>query len=341
QRIEITDLRATDRRFQTTVGTQQEEIRDLRAAHRKLQAQFIRALTALKTCQTQLTAALGRIQILEVVRVPAQPEGVAKALAARDVNRNTNDDDNHVSGTRARRTERVTHECNYPDFMKCKPLNFKGIEGVVELTQWAYTMGSGEKKPYGGSKPLFPKCNYHHDGPCALKFYKCNKVGYIARDCKGTANERWYKVKNNNRGTQGGNATTPAKVYAVGRTGTNPDSNVVTGTLLLNNRCASILFYTGADRSFVSIAFSSQIAITSTTLDHHYDVELADGRIIRLNSILRGCTLNFLNHPLNIDLMPVELGSFNAIIGMDWLAKYHAVIVCAEKIVRIPWEMKS
>nr|GEV90758.1 putative reverse transcriptase domain-containing protein [Tanacetum cinerariifolium] len=120
--------------------------------------------------------------------------------------------------------------------------------------------------------------------------------------------------------------------------GTNPDSNFVTGTFLLNNRYASILFDTGADRSFVSTAFSSQIAITPTTFDHYYDVELADGRLIGLNSILRGCTLNFLNYPFNIDLMPVELGCFDAIIGMDWLAKYHAVIVCAEKIVRIPWE---
>nr|GEY04398.1 putative reverse transcriptase domain-containing protein [Tanacetum cinerariifolium] len=90
-------------------------------------------------------------------------------------------------------------------------------------------------------------------------------------------------------------------------------------------------------RSFVSTAFSSQIAITPTALYHYYDVELADGRIIELNSILRGCTLNFLNHPFSIDLMPVELGIFDAIIGMDWLAKYHVVIVCVEKIVRIPW----
>nr|GEZ81347.1 reverse transcriptase domain-containing protein [Tanacetum cinerariifolium] len=51
----------------------------------------------------------------------------------------------------------------------------------------------------------------------------------------------------------------------------------------------------------------------------------------------KGCTLNLLNHPFNLDLMPVELGSFDAIISMDWLAKYQAVIVCAEKIVRIPW----
>nr|GFC07538.1 putative reverse transcriptase domain-containing protein [Tanacetum cinerariifolium] len=65
--------------------------------------------------------------------------------------------------------------------------------------------------------------------------------------------------------------------------------------------------------------------------------ELAEERIIGLNTILRSCTLNLLNHLFNIDLMPVELGSFDDIIGMDWLAKYQAVIVCAEKIVRIPW----
>ncbi|GKD59336.1 putative reverse transcriptase domain-containing protein [Tanacetum coccineum] len=109
----------------------------------------------------------------------------------------------------------------------------------------------------------------------------------------------------------------------------------------LNNHYASVLFNTGADRSFVSTAFSSQIDITPTALDHYYDVELADERIIGLNTILRGCILNILNHPFNIDLMPVELGSFDAIIGMDWLVKYQAIIVCAEKIVRIPWGNKT
>ncbi|GJT77185.1 putative reverse transcriptase domain-containing protein [Tanacetum coccineum] len=153
--------------------------------------------------------------------------------------------------------------------------------------------------------------------------------GHFKRDCP--------KLKNNNYGNQGGNENASAKVYAVGRAGINQDSNIVTGTFLLNNRYASILFDTGADRSFLSTAFSSQIDITPSTLDHYYDVELADGRIIRLNTIIRGCTLNFLNHPFNIDLMPVELGSLDVIISMDWLAKYQVVIVCAEKIVRIPW----
>ncbi|GJR16688.1 putative reverse transcriptase domain-containing protein [Tanacetum coccineum] len=65
-------------------------------------------------------------------------EGITAALAARDTN--TNGVDSHNSGTGARRNERATRECTYTDFMKCQPLNFKGTEGVVELTQWVEKM---------------------------------------------------------------------------------------------------------------------------------------------------------------------------------------------------------
>ncbi|GJZ32549.1 putative reverse transcriptase domain-containing protein [Tanacetum coccineum] len=194
----------------------------------------------------------------------------------------------------------------------------------------------------------------------------CKKIGHLDRDCRisgpsGNNNIRgnsgitqnavtcsecgvqghfkkdYPKLKNGNRGNQRGNGNSPANVYVVGNAGTNPDSNIVTGTFLLNDRYSSILFNTGADRSFVSTTFSSLIDITPTTLDHYYDVELADRKIIRINTIIRGCTLNFLDQPFNINLVPVELGSFDVIIGMDWLTKYHAIIDCTEKIVRIPW----
>ncbi|GJV84605.1 reverse transcriptase domain-containing protein [Tanacetum coccineum] len=117
----------------------------------------------------------------------------------------------------------------------------------------------------------------------------------------------------------------------------NPNSNAITGTFLLNNHYTSILFDTGADRSFISTAFSSLINIAPTLLENSYDVELADGKIVGIDTIIRGCTLNFLDHPFNIDLMPVELGSFDVIIGMDWLRRCHAVIVCDEKLVRVPY----
>ncbi|GJU50346.1 putative reverse transcriptase domain-containing protein [Tanacetum coccineum] len=117
----------------------------------------------------------------------------------------------------------------------------------------------------------------------------------------------------------------------------NPDANVVMGTFLLSNHYASILFDTGADRSFISTAFSSLINIAPTPLENCYDVELADGKLVGIDTIIRGCTLNFLDHPFNIDLMPVELGSFDVIIGMDWLRRCHAVIVCDEKLVQVPY----
>ncbi|GJY26610.1 putative reverse transcriptase domain-containing protein, partial [Tanacetum coccineum] len=240
-------------------------------------------------------------------------------------------------------------------------------------TGQAYTAGNSDRKSYPAntSQNLYCSRNYNHEGPCPPRCNNCKRVGHLTRDCRsrpanannnnnnnnnnncnnnnnnqkgngcyecgaqGDFKRNCPKLKNNNRGNQAGNDRAPMKVYVVGNAGANPD-NVVAGTFLLNNRYAYILFDTGTDRSFVSTAFSSQIDITPSTLDHYYDVELADVRIIGLNTILKGCTLNFLNHPFNINLMPVELGSFDAIISMDWLAKYQAIIVCAEKIVRIP-----
>ncbi|GJX38489.1 putative reverse transcriptase domain-containing protein [Tanacetum coccineum] len=89
------------------------------------------------------------------------------------------------------------------------------------------------------------------------------------------------KQENNNNGVIGGHAKDLGqRCMPMVMQGANPDNNVVTGTFLLNNRYASILFDTGADRSFVSTAFSSRIVITPTALDHDYNVELADGRIL-------------------------------------------------------------
>ncbi|GKE06696.1 putative reverse transcriptase domain-containing protein, partial [Tanacetum coccineum] len=81
----------------------------------------------------------------------------------------------------------------------------------------------------------------------------------------------------------------------------------------------------------------SLINIAPTPLENCYDVELADGKLVGIDTIIRGCTLNFLDHPFNIDLMPVELGSFDVIIGMDWLRRCHDVIVCDEKLVQVPY----
>ncbi|GJX80368.1 putative reverse transcriptase domain-containing protein [Tanacetum coccineum] len=63
---------------------------------------------------------------------------------------------------------------------------------------------------------------------------------------------------------------------------------------------------------------------------------MADGNLVRTNTVIKGCTLTLLNQPFEIDLMPIKLGSFDVVIGMDWLSKYHAKILCDEKVVHIP-----
>nr|GEY53609.1 hypothetical protein [Tanacetum cinerariifolium] len=195
-----------------------------------------------------------------------------------------------------------------------------------------YNMGTRERKPYEGSFPKCTKCQRHHNGPCTQKCHKCNKSFKTFQKRLPKAEEQEW----GNRNAQGW-------VYAIGnaekngKAPTNPDSNVVTGTFLLNNHYASILFDTGDDRSFISTTFSSLVNIDPTPLGSSYDVELVDGKIVGIDTIIRRCTIRFLNHPFNIDLMPVELGSFDVIIGMDWLRRCYVVIVCDEKLVQIPY----
>ncbi|GJR60859.1 putative reverse transcriptase domain-containing protein [Tanacetum coccineum] len=153
-------------------------------------------------------------------------------------------------------------------------------------------------------------------------------VGHRKRDCP--------KLKKNGQGRNNCGA-----VYKLGAMDAQQDSKVVTGKFLLNNRYATALFDSGADKSFVSANFSTLIDIEPVKLDTCYDVKLADRKVVSTNNVLRGCTLNLLNRSFPIDLMVIELGSFDIIIGMDWLSRYDAVILYGEKMVRIPLEGKT
>ncbi|GJY91841.1 putative nucleotidyltransferase, ribonuclease H [Tanacetum coccineum] len=136
--------------------------------------------------------------------------------------------------------------------------------------------------------------------------------------------------------TQGGRRAL-GRVYILCAEAAVKDNNVVNGTFLINNVYASVLFDTSADRSFVSYAFSKYIDIRPTTLDTNYSVELADGKSLTTNTILKGCTLNLQNHLFKIYLLPIELGSFDVIVGMDWMAEHRAEVVCYEKYIFVPY----
>nr|GFB47480.1 putative polyprotein [Tanacetum cinerariifolium] len=167
-------------------------------------------------------------------------QGVTATLAARDALRSTNGDDSHNSGTGVRRTERATRECTYTDFLKCQHYISKALKELPVFPNGIRQNTNNANNQRGTGLGQKATC------------YECGVQGHFKRECPKLKN-------NNNHGNHGGRNNTSARVYAVGRAGTDPDTNVVT-----------------------------------------------------------------------------ELGSFDAIIGMDWLAKYQAVIACVEKIVCIP-----
>nr|GEY28284.1 hypothetical protein [Tanacetum cinerariifolium] len=81
--------------------------------------------------------------------------------------------------------------------------------------------------------------------------------------------------------------------------------------------------------------------IKPVELNSSYEVELADGKVVNTNSVLRGCTLNLLDHLFDIDLMLIELGTFDVIVGMDWLVERDALIMCGKKEVHVPYKNKT
>ncbi|GKB62129.1 putative reverse transcriptase domain-containing protein [Tanacetum coccineum] len=219
------------------------------------------------------------------------------------------------------------------------------------------TTSPAEQGGYAGNKPLCNRCGKHHFSYCKVVCNNYGKAGHMARDCKGKAiatganarptvtcyncgekgHTRNYCPKR--KDPQGEEAR--GRAYVITDTEKQQGPNVVTGTFLLNNRYATVLFDSGSDKSFVNTSFSHLIDINPVRLDTSYEVELADGRVASTNTVLRGCTLNLLNHLFKIDLMPIELGTFDVVIGMDWLVDQDAVIVCGKKVVHIPIKNKT
>ncbi|GKA21544.1 putative reverse transcriptase domain-containing protein [Tanacetum coccineum] len=201
------------------------------------------------------------------------------------------------------------------------------------------------------------RCGICHFGQCPPKCYNCGKIGHKEKDCRsknvasGTnarsavvcyeCGKRGHKSnacpKRADR--QGGNVR--GQAYVVCDAEHNQGPNVVTGTFLLNNRYVTILFDSGADKSFVDVRFSHLLDIKPAKLNTSYEVELANGKVVCTNTVLKGCTLNLLDHLFDIDLMPIELGTFDVIIGMDWLVERDAVIVCGKKEVHVPYKNKT
>ena len=159
--------------------------------------------------------------------------------------------------------------------------------------------------------------------------FECGQEGHLKKDCPK------LKHNENNGGSSGGGNNSKGRAFVIGSGHARNDPNVVTGKHPVNDYFASVLFDTGADRSFVSKAFSKLLDLTPTSIDAKFSVELADGKSVETTHVLAGCKLKLSGHTFDIDLIPFSLGSFDVVVGMDWLSENRAKIICHEKIVHI------
>ncbi|GJU27559.1 putative reverse transcriptase domain-containing protein [Tanacetum coccineum] len=204
--------------------------------------------------------------------------------------------------------------------------------------------------------PKYATCSFHHppEVPCRI-CYNCNHPGHFAKDyraaprnvnpvnarnpvaargacfeCEGTDHYKSACPSGNNGNQARGRA------LMLGAEEARQDPNIVTGTFTLNNHFATTLFDSGADYSFVSTTFLPYLGIEPSDLGFNYEIEIASGQLVEIDIVMRGCKLEIEGHIFDIDLIPFGKGSFDVIIGMDWLSKHKAVIICHEKVVRIP-----
>ncbi|GJX63959.1 putative reverse transcriptase domain-containing protein [Tanacetum coccineum] len=213
-----------------------------------------------------------------------------------------------------------------------------------------YAVTLTKNNGYIRNRPLCMKCTLHYTGPCTIKCNTCNKMGHLTKNCKNKrpatrsnllpvtvtchACGKKGHYANQCRKTTTNNAQ--GRAYMLRDRDAHQDLNVVRGMFLLNQHLAIVLFNFGADKSFVSISLSSMLNIPPIIIDTFYNIEMADGNLVSTNTVIQDATLTLLNQPFKIDLMPIKHDSFDVVIGMDWLSKYHARIICDEKVIHIP-----
>ncbi|GJU50846.1 putative reverse transcriptase domain-containing protein [Tanacetum coccineum] len=255
-------------------------------------------------------------------------DSVSAALEAQAANMANTDN------TTRPREAHVARQCSYKEFMSCQHFNFKCTEGAIGLIRWFERTESvfsrsncteDYKVKFATGTLTEEALSWYREAtrsnllPVTVTCHACGEKGHYANQCRKTTN-------NNAQG----------RAYMLRDRNAHQNPNVVTGMFLLNQHLARVLFDSGADKSFVSISLASKLNIPPITIDTFYDIEMADGNLVSTNTVIQGAILTLLNQPFKIDLMPIKLGSFDVVIGMDWLSKYHARIICDEKVIHIP-----
>ncbi|KAJ9554217.1 hypothetical protein OSB04_018262 [Centaurea solstitialis] len=206
------------------------------------------------------------------------------------------------------------------------------------------------------------KCRSKHYGPCRSDSPmstptcgKCGKRGHMTRDCMprvavcyeckepGHYRDACPKFKKASTGGSSGSVArgeVPPKVtsraFQMTATEAREASDLVSGTFLVNSIPALILFDTGAERSFVHDTLAKKFTMPTTPLSDALVVEVAGGFLVTVRDCFEGCSIELDGEPFSATLIPMNVGSFDVVLGIDWLRAHDANIGCGKKMVTIP-----
>ncbi|GJY25773.1 putative reverse transcriptase domain-containing protein [Tanacetum coccineum] len=202
--------------------------------------------------------------------------------------------------------------------------------------------------PVGRENTFVPRnvnlVNVRNPTPARGACHECGSTDHLKLACprlnraQGSGGNRPNQVVANNGGQGRGNQMNQARgmAFMLGAEEARQDPNIMTGTFTLNKHFATTLFDSGADYSFISTTFIPLLGIDPSELGFRYEIKIASGQLVEIYMVIKGCKLEIEGHVFDIDLIPFGRGSFDVIIGMDWLSNHKAEIICHKKVVRIP-----
>ncbi|GKD43439.1 putative reverse transcriptase domain-containing protein, partial [Tanacetum coccineum] len=204
------------------------------------------------------------------------------------------------------------------------------------------------------------KCHKTHIGVCRANLpscYKCGALNHMSKDCKKPmilcyncnqlghkSNEcpnpkaieaKPLKLVKEEKVEKAWIPNPTARVYMMATKEDKVKPNVVTGTILVNSKPTRVLYDSGASVSFVSYEFSKNLSIPPNKLPLPLEVEIAGDKVVVVSNVYREVEIEINDSVFRIDLIPIMLGVFDIVIGMDWLDKYNANILCSQKLVRV------
>ncbi|GJU04230.1 putative reverse transcriptase domain-containing protein [Tanacetum coccineum] len=169
--------------------------------------------------------------------------------------------------------------------------------------------------------------------------YECWSLDHFRNDCpkwkQAIGQTRYPLALEGNRNTRNNGNQARGGAFNGNAVEALQDPKVVTGTFSLNNQFATVLFNSGADYSFISSKFAPLLNVEPCIVNLDYVIEIDDGKSVEVDRVIRDCKLELGNSLFTIDLIPLGHRSFDVIVGMDWLSKNKAIIVCHKKVVEI------